>query len=437
MKRVTALGFDFILLAAALLLLAFGILFIYSSGVSVVGGRSSTGEFLKQLAWAGSGLLLLVGVILVNHARLRDLSVYLYGLMILLLLLTRFVGREVHGARSWLGIGEFGIQPSEFAKITTILMLAVYLTGIGKGIRELPRFLLGLAIVLLPVGLILLQPDMGTALVYFPIFLFMTFAAGARMRHLAYLLSAGLGMVVLAVLPHYSLWLLGREAGLLAALTGFGLARYILTALAVVTALSAWGYWGFKRRYFYWIFYAVSLVFACLTGAMLINRLLKPYQIMRFIVFLDPQVDPQGAGWNLLQSVTAVGSGGFAGKGFLKGTQSHYQFLPQQSTDFIFSILAEEWGFLGGLLVFALFLVILLRGIRIMYIARDDYGMYVAAGVVGMIFFHVVINVGMAMGIMPITGIPLFFLSYGGSSLWTALIGVGLLLDIYFRRYGH
>ncbi len=178
-KRVTALGFDFILLAAALLLLAIGILFIYSSGVSVVGGRSS-GEFLKQLAWAGSGLLLLVGVILVNHTRLRGMAVYLYGLMILLLLVTRFVGREVHGARSWLGVGDFGIQPSEFAKITTILMLAVYLTGIGKGIRELPRFLLGLAIVLLPVGLILLQPDMGTALVYFPIFLFMSLRRGRQ-----------------------------------------------------------------------------------------------------------------------------------------------------------------------------------------------------------------------------------------------------------------
>ena len=436
MKRVTAFGFDFFLLAAAALLLGFGILFIYSSGVSVVGARSSS-EFLKQLAWAGSGLLLMVGVILVNHARLRDVAIYLYGLMILLLIATGFVGREVHGARSWLGIGEFGIQPSEFAKITTILLLAAYLTGIGKGVRELPRFLLGMAIVLLPVGLILLQPDMGTALVYLPIFLFMCFAAGARLRHLAYLVAAGLLMVILAVLPHYSRWLLGREAGLAAALTGFGLSKYILGVLALVTALSAWGFWGFKRRYFYWILYAVSLVFGGLTGAMLINRVLKGYQIMRFIVFLDPQVDPQGAGWNLLQSVTAVGSGGFGGKGFLKGTQSHYQFLPQQSTDFIFSILAEEWGLLGGLAVFALFLVILLRGIRIMYIARDDFGMYVAAGVVGMIFFHVVVNIGMAMGIMPITGIPLFFLSYGGSSLWTALIGVGLLLDIYLRRYAH
>jgi rod shape determining protein RodA len=131
-----------------------------------------------------------------------------------------------------------------------------------------------------------------------------------------------------------------------------------------------------------------------------------------------------------------VGSGGFAGKGTFQGTQSHYQFLPQQSTDFIFSILAEEWGFLGGLLVFSLFLVILLRGIRIMYIARDDYAMCVGAGIVGMIFFHVVVSIGMAMGIMPITGIPLFFLSYGGSSLWTGLISIGLLLNIYLRRYG-
>jgi rod shape determining protein RodA len=435
-KRVTAFGFDFALLAATLLLTTFGILFIYSSGVSVVGGRSS-GEFLKQLAWAGSGLLLLAGVILVNHSRLRDVAVYFYGLTILLLLLTRFVGREVHGARSWLGVGDFGIQPSEFAKISTILLLGAYLAGIGKGVRELPRFLLGLVIVLLPMGLVLLQPDMGTALVYIPIFLFMSYSAGARARHLAYLIAAGLGMVVLAVLPHYSQWLLGREAGLAAALTGFGLAKYVLAALALITALSAWGYWGFKRRYFYWILYGVSLVALSLAGAMLINRVLKPYQIMRFIVFLDPQVDPQGAGWNLLQSVTAVGSGGFAGKGFLKGTQSHYQFLPQQSTDFIFSILAEEWGFLGGLAVFALFVVILLRGVRIIYIARDNFGSHVAAGVVGMIFFHVVINIGMAMGIMPITGIPLFFLSYGGSSLWTAMIGVGLLLDVYFRRYGH
>jgi len=435
-KRVTVFGFDFLLLGAALLLIVFGILFIFSSGVNITGARYSS-EFVKQLAWAGTGLALMVGVVLVNYSRLRDLSLYLYAALLLLLIVTRFVGREVHGARAWLGIGDFGIQPSEFTKIATILLLGSYLASVGKGIRELPRLLVGLGIVALPMVLILLQPDMGTALVFVPIFLFMAFAAKASIRHLAYLIALVAIMVVLAVLPHYRIWVLGREAGLLAVFASFDQAKYVLAALALITALAGWGFWGFKRRYFFWILYGVSLAFLGLIGALLINRVLKDYQIMRFIVFLSPRVDPQGAGWNLLQSVTAVGSGGFLGKGFLNGTQSHYQFLPQQSTDFIFSILAEEWGFLGGLLVFALFLIILLRGIRIMYIARDDYGMYVGAGVVGMIFFHVVINIGMAMGIMPITGIPLPFLSYGGSSLWTGLIGVGLLLNIYLRRYAH
>jgi rod shape determining protein RodA len=244
-------------------------------------------------------------------------------------------------------------------------------------------------------------------------------------------------MLLLAVLPSYERWIIGRQTSVLSALTEFELARYFLLALLAIAALSAWGYRAFKRRYFFWLLYVGSLLFVGGLGAQVLVRALKEYQLMRFIVFLNPRIDPRGAGWNLIQSVTAVGSGGVFGKGFLHGTQSHYQFLPQQSTDFIFSILAEEWGFAGGLLVFGLFLVILLRGLRIMYIARDDYATYVAAGVVGMIFFHVVVNVGMAMGIMPITGIPLFFLSYGGSSLWTGLLGVGLLLNIYFRRYGH
>jgi rod shape determining protein RodA len=435
MKRVSLFAFDFILLGATLVLLLVGILFVYSSGMSFTGMQLSN-EYVKQLIWTGTGLLLMIGAIMIDYNRLHRLSAYLYGISMVLLLVTAFIGREVHGARSWIGIGEFGIQPSEFAKITTILFLASYLSGIGKGVRELPRFLLGLSIVILPIGLIIMQPDMGTALVYIPIFLFMTFVAGARLRHILYLLAAGLLTIILAVAPLYEQWIVGREATLLSMITDFQVARYFLAALLLIALLSAWGFWGFKRRYFYWILYISSLLAVAFAGALLVVRVLREYQIMRFIVFLNPRIDPQGAGWNLIQSVTAVGSGGFAGKGFLQGTQSHYQFLPQQSTDFIFSILAEEWGFLGGLLVFALFLTILLRGIRILYIARDEYASCVAAGIVAMFFFHVVVNVGMAMGIMPITGIPLFFLSYGGSSLWTGLISIGLLLNIYFRRYG-
>jgi rod shape determining protein RodA len=156
---------------------------------------------------------------------------------------------------------------------------------------------------------------------------------------------------------------------------------------------------------------------------------------MRLIVFLDPNVDPQGAGWNIIQSVTAIGSGGFTGKGYLQGTQSHYRFLPQQSTDFIFSIFTEEAGLLGGLLVFSLFLLICLRLVRIMKTTADRFGAFICAGLSAMYIFHFLINVGMTMGIMPITGIPLLFMSYGGSAVISAMTGIGLALSIHVRRY--
>jgi rod shape determining protein RodA len=177
----------------------------------------------------------------------------------------------------------------------------------------------------------------------------------------------------------------------------------------------------------------VGILLTGTIGSLAARRVLKGYVMTRLIVFLDPNVDPRGAGWNIIQSVTAVGSGGIAGKGWLQGTQSHLQYLPQQSTDFIFSILAEEWGFLGALLVFACFTVIIVRGLMISAKAKDNYASLIAVGVVTMIFFHVAVNIGMAIGIMPITGI--LFLSYGGSSLWTSLIGVGLLMSIYQHRY--
>lgn len=436
MRKGSLFGFDLLLLGSTLTLMVIGVLFIYSSGVTSTGVLFNR-EFIKQIVWAVTGLLLMAAAVWLNYARLKQAAPQLYVLGLLLLIVTLVVGRRVHGARSWLGLGDFGIQTSEFMKIGTILMLAAYLAGIGKGIRELSRLMLAFAIVLVPMGLILLQPDMGTALVYVPIFLVMTYLAGARGRHLLFFLASGLMMVLFGLLPAFERYLLARELGVFATLGSFEVMRYILPALAVIALLAAWGTYGFKRHYFYWIFYTASLLLTGLGGALVALRVLRDYQIMRLIIFLDPKIDPQGAGWNIIQSVTAVGSGGFWGKGFLQGTQSHYRFLPQQSTDFIFSIIAEEWGFFGGMLVFTLFLIILLRGLRIAYTARDEFALYIASGILGMIGFHVTVNVGMAMGIMPITGIPLFFLSYGGSSLWTGLIAVGLLLNIHLRRYRH
>ena len=164
------------------------------------------------------------------------------------------------------------------------------------------------------------------------------------------------------------------------------------------------------------------------------GKILKEYQLKRLIVYIDPNSDPLGAGWNIIQSKIAIGAGGVWGRGFLNGTQSHYRFLPQQSTDFIFSILSEEFGFAGGSLVFVLYLIIMVRITFIMLSSKNVFGYYIASGILGMFFFHFVVNVGMVMGIMPITGIPLLFLSYGGSSLWTAMICIGLLMSINYRK---
>jgi rod shape determining protein RodA len=433
LRKLTFASFDMVLFGATFVLLVIGILFIYSSGINANGVQVSA-EFIRQIVWSLTGLALLIFFALLSYTTLRMFSLYIYAGGLLLLLITLVIGRQVNGARSWLGFSEIGIQPAEFMKIATILFLAAYFAGIGNGVRELPRFLLGLVIVLVPIALILLQPDMGEALAFFPIFLLMAFVAGAQVRHLLFILFAGVLAFVLAAIPT-----LHARAGLTGA-SFFGLLsdpdimKYLLLAAVVVSGLAFLGWRSFRQKYFFWIAWTAALF---IVGGLLsaaLRFVLKDYQIMRLVIFVNPQIDPQGAGWNIIQSVTAIGSGGLHGKGWLHGTQSHYQFLPQQSTDFIFSILAEEWGFLGGLLIFGLFLAILLRGISIVWASREDYAMLVGTGILSMIFFHALVNVGMAMGIMPVTGIPLMFLSYGGSSLWAGLIGVGILMNISRRR---
>ena len=433
MKKPTLASFDAVLFGSAFVLMVIGILFIYSSGINSNGVQTSS-EFLRQILWAVSGIALMIFFAFFSYTSLRMLSLYIYAGGLLLLLITLVIGREVNGARSWLGFGQVGIQPAEFVKLATILFLATYFTGIGNGIRELPRFLLGLLIAFVPVGLIILQPDMGEALAFVPIFLLMSFVAGAQVRHLLFILFVGVLAFVLAAIPSLHARLGAGGASLFSLLSDTDILKYLLLAGTVVAGLSFLGWRSFQQRYFFWISWSAAL--AVLGGAfsLALRLVLHDYQIMRLVIFVNPRLDPQGAGWNIIQSVTAIGSGGLHGKGFLHGTQSHLQFLPQQSTDFIFSILAEEWGFLGALLVFGLLLVILLRGISIVWASREDYAMLTGAGILAMIFFHTLVNVGMAMGIMPVTGIPLMFLSYGGSSLWTGLIGVGILMNISRRR---
>ena len=424
---------DPILLLASLALVAIGILFVYSSGVNSA-GESVSNEWLKQIVWAGSGCVLLALFAVNNHQKYKPRTPYVFLGALALLVLTLLLGREVNGARSWLGVGDLGIQPSEFAKLATILFLAAYLSEIGNGIAELPRFLLALLVVAAPMGLILLQPDMGTGMVYFPIFLIMALIAGARIRHLAFVGLVSLLVLVFAAIPAVQRLRAAAEPGFWRLITDVGVARYTLLVLGLVAALAAVGQRLFHRAYYYWLMYGAALLGVAVAGGLLMSMVLKEYQIMRLVIFVNPWVDPRGAGWNIIQSVTAVGAGGLSGTGFLQGTQSHLRYLPQQSTDFIFSILAEESGFLGGMLVLVLFGVVIGRGIVILYAAGDEFATLVAAGVVAMLLFHTVVNVGMAMGALPITGIPLMLVSYGGSSLWTALIGIGLLANIGLAR---
>jgi rod shape determining protein RodA len=423
---------DLLLPAAVLVLVAAGIMFIYSAGLDTGSARSS-GAWIRQIVWAATGIAIMLFLTFFNLSTLRTYALGIYAATLLMVTVTLVFGREVNGARAWLGIGELGVQPSEFMKISTILFLAVYFTGIGNGIRELPRFLLGLLIILVPMGLIMLQPDLGTAIVFIPIFIGMAFIAGAEARHLAFLLAAGFAAVLLVSVPVVlaAMRQVGEARGLLADRVFL---VYVLAAAAAITGLAVLGWRWTKRRYFYWISWTASVVMSASLGSLAARALLRDYQIMRLAIFVDPQLDPKGAGWNILQSVTAIGSGGLFGKGWLQGTQSQLHYLPQQSTDFIFSILAEEWGFLGGVFVLGLFLVVLLRGLSIVWGSREDYPLLTGTGILVMLFFHVLVNVGMAMGIMPITGIPLMLLSYGGSSLWTALAGAGILMNINRRR---
>ena len=428
------LEIDFFILFAVLVLLICGVFFIYSSGVTSTGTLVSR-EYIRQIVWTCGGLVITLALALFDYKKLREWSPYLYLGTLALLLYTCFFGRVVNGARAWLGFGAFGVQPSEFAKITTVVFLARYLDDTRRSSGAFTRFMVSCFIAFIPMCLILVQPDFGTSLVFIPLLVVMTFIAGVSIRYVLFLSACIMCTGFLMVLPLWQSYIL---RGSIPALAAFANPRLVVLAgmvFGIIAAIAIFGFIKYKKRYFFWIAYGVAIIVLSLGASYAARKVLKDYQIMRLIVFLDPNVDPRGAGWNIIQSITAIGSGGLTGKGFLQGTQSHYRFLPEQSTDFIFSIFSEEAGFVGGLLVFALFLLICLRLARLMKTTADPFGAYICAGLAGIYSFHFLINVGMTMGIMPITGIPLLFMSYGGSAVISAMTGIGLALSIHVRRY--
>jgi len=434
LKLRNILEIDYLLLLPVIILMVLGVLFIYSSGITSDGIQVSN-EHYKQIIWSVAGLIIALVMSLINYRRVYNLSLYIYLFSLLPLIYTLLFGHEIYNSSRWLRIGSFGLQMSEFVKITVIIALARFLADTDRNKELFSRFVISCIITFIPMGIVLLQPDLGTALVYIMILLTMIFLAGVPMRYITFMISCIALTGVLLVLPLWQEFILRKSIAFISALKNLKIILLIILFFTLIAAIALFGYLKFKKRYFFWIVFVTAIVVLSLAASYGARKVLKNYQIMRLIVFLDPNVDPRGAGWNIIQSVTAIGAGGVTGRGFMQGTQSHYRFLPEQSTDFIFSIFSEEAGFLGGIFVFALFLFICSRLLVTMKTVTDPFAKYFCAGLAGMICFHFIINVGMTMGIMPITGLPLLFMSYGGSSIMSSMIGIGIVLSIYVRRF--
>jgi len=434
MKFREILGIDYLLLLSVIVLMILGVLFIYSSGITSAGVQVSN-EYLKQIVWVSAGLVIAIFMSLINYRRFYNLSLYIYLLSLLPLVYTLFFGHLIYNTSRWLRIGSIGIQMSEIVKISVIIMLARFLADTDRNRESFSRFFISCLIVFIPMGIVLLQPDLGTALVYIAILITMIFMAGVPIRYVVFMIACIALTGILLVLPLWQTYILRKPLPFISALTNIKIIGISVIFFAVIAAISLFGYLKYKKRYFFWLVFSSAIMIFSLGASYAARIVLKNYQLMRLIVFLDPNVDPRGAGWNIIQSITAIGAGGVTGRGYLQGTQSHYRFLPEQSTDFIFSIFSEEAGFLGGIIVFALYMFICHRLLVTMKTVIDPFAKYICAGLAGMISFHFIINVGMTMGIMPITGLPLLFMSYGGSSILATMIGIGVVLSIYVRRY--
>lgn len=393
---------DPVLFLAALVMTSFGIAMIYSAGVLNIPSPITEGAWILQVQWAAISLVAFVVICQIGPRWIEWVAVPAYVLCVILLLATLFVGAgsgTAAGVRSFLEIGPIRFQPSELAKLTTILALARYLGTRPEDPATLRALVNPAAIVGVPFVLIILQPDLGTALAFVGILFAALFWAGTPIGLLALLMSPGISLV-LSFDPR--IWTVSFVF-LLLALYLYRYRLFLVESLAVVLANLAAG-----------------------TISTPLWNSLADYQQNRILVFLDPSVDPRGAGYHVVQSMVAIGSGGLTGNGFTEGTQKRFDFLPEQHTDFIFSVIGEELGYLGTILTLLLFAVILYRLVRMAEGEADPFAGLVIFGIFGAWLVHVFVNVGMTVGMVPVTGIPLPFVSYGGTFLLMSWVAVAV-----------
>lgn len=361
-KRM-AFNFDWIILITMLTLCGIGLVVIYSAGYDPQVGTSK--PMIKQAVSLGLGSFACLLSIVISPVSWRRLAWPIYIIGCILLIAVMFKGTVAGGARRWLVIGGFRMQPAEFTKLGLILLYARLFSSdkaSGKGF-DFKTLVFPVVLLIIPAILIAKEPDLGTAL--------------------CHVLIAG-SMLLVA-----------------------GIQRKTLIKIILSVGILAVPTW----------------------------TLLKDYQRNRVLNFLSPEMDPLGTGYHAIQSKIAVGSGAMTGKGFLQGTQTQLRFLPEQTTDFIFSVLAEEWGFWGSLFVIGLYALLIFRMLRVSARCTDSFSAYVSFGVAAMMFWHVLINIGMVIGVMPVVGVTLKLMSYGGSSLIAAMVGIGIVLGVSIRRY--
>lgn len=363
----------------------------------------------KQMIWIAASLVIALFVLVTDPKFFSQTSYLAYAVCIIMLMIVLVVGSNTKGARSWLGIGDFGIQPSEFAKIGTALALAKFLSAINVDMNNWQTKLTAIGIVFLPMTMVLLQNDTGSALVFLS-FIFVLFREGLS----SYVLILGAGAIVLFVLA-----LLLNPYILIISLAIIALISYLIIHRRNRKA---------KFIYFFGIFVFCSLVVLGVKFGY--NEVLESHQKDRIEVLLGKKQDYKGVGYNVNQSKIAIGSGGMFGKGFLQGTQTKFNFVPEQDTDFIFCTIGEEWGFVGSAIIVFMFVWLCVKIIKVAERQRSNFARIYGYGIAGIIFFHFFVNIGMTIGLLPVIGIPLPFISYGGSSLWSFT----LMLFIFIRQ---
>ncbi len=408
--------FDLSLFGTAVILWVVGIFLVYSATCLHTSGPL-VGIFKQQIIWVVMALLIILAIVSIPGRIIFSGTYLFYGISLIMLVLAIITGVEAKGAERWIMVGGFKIQPSEFAKVGLLLALARYLSEKTVSLYNISTFFVPGILILLPFTLVMKQPDLGTALVFTAMSLPMFYWGGLTLLEMFYIISPGISLA-LSFLPLLLTYNSGTDWGFLEAVP-WGFFFLVIIAVLYLT----------RPPLFIWIGVIFANLLASTITTVVWNSVLKDYQKMRIISFINPQADPFGAGYQVIQSTVAIGSGNIFGKGYLQGTQTRLSFLPEQHTDFIFSVLGEQFGLIGCAAVVLLFMFLIIRGYMVTQSVRNRFVNLVAVGASSILGFHVFVNIAMTLGMMPVTGLPLPFLSYGGSFTLTVAVLMGLLLN--------